>query len=276
MYGFRIWTEDGGSPCGGNTQGSGGVSLISPCPPVNQPFLVKPNTLYRIGKGVEPALEKSPLKDIEQIRMDQKYYFLSCSWNHHIQGDTWRFVSEFLSTTLKGNWVITGFDRSGYVTAQSSYSLLSSLLWDRTRTSIRHQFQLRILLTVDPLRVYRGTLGDTFITIVLLNCFVIFFYQWLKETRGLLTTFCNGSIMFPVWRKDTLGHECLLLFGNNKVMYTFLSLPLGILHALEGVCLQGLSMSWTELTPSCHVPLLSFLFAFHRATEKNCTHGIAG
>lgn len=142
-----------------NTQGSGGVSLIPPCPPVNQPFLVKPNTLYRIGEGVEPALEKSPLKDIEQIRMDQKYYFLSCSWNQHIQGDTWRFVSEFLSTALKGNWVITGFDRLGHVTAQRSYPLLSSLKWDRTRRSIRHQFQFRILLTGDPLRVYWGTLA---------------------------------------------------------------------------------------------------------------------
>lgn len=84
----------------------------------------------------KPALEKSSLNDIEYIRMDQNYfYFLCCSWSDHLQGDTWFIVYEFLSTTLKGNWVIAQFDRSEVL----SHVVLTAVR--QNQKSFLYQFQ---------------------------------------------------------------------------------------------------------------------------------------
>lgn len=164
------------------------------------------------------TLERSPLNDTEQIRMDPNYFhFLCCSWSHHFQGDTWFNASEFLSTTLKGNWVIAGFDRSEHTAAQRSYAPLSSLLWDRARRSLLHQLQHRSPLTVDP-SGSTGTLGDTLVTIVPLYCLVSF-YQWLRESRENLTTFWAMAVLWSRFGEKTLWevntHCCLEVIKSS-------------------------------------------------------------
>lgn len=149
----------------------------------------------RIGGGGKPALEKSPLNDIEQIRMDQNYYFLWCSWSHDFQGDTWFIVSEFLSTILMGNWVIAPFDRSGYRQLRGPNPYCPHCCWDRARR-VSSTNSNTSPLTVDPPRWWHiGYYSSSLL---------LFFYQWLKESCECLTTFWEVAALCFWFGKKTL------------------------------------------------------------------------